>query len=154
MVKFSKYLIMLIFFFSENCNNWLYLNLQLKFFSFDNYIQNAKTPFWDHDQFGPYIQVEVNLISVIFNLQSIQSLLLTHNRKCLRNKQFVRLACLILNQMLTYLDFNDHVSSYMAKKAISSLKNICICTNSFPYKKHSSPNLIYASPNNIYFDWT
>ena len=37
--------------------------------------------------------------------------------------------------MLTYLDFSDHVNSYMAKKAISSLKNsICFCTNSFPYK--------------------
>ena len=43
----------------------------------------------------------------------------------------------ILNEMLTCLDFNGHISAYMAKKkkrkkkAISSFKNIFFCTNFF-----------------------
>ena len=31
------------------------------------------------------------------------------------------------------LIFSCHISNYMAKKAISSFKNICFCTNFFPF---------------------
>ena len=34
--------------------------------------------FWDHSQFGPYILAAVNLVPIIFYLQSICSLPLTH----------------------------------------------------------------------------
>ena len=34
--------------------------------------------FWGHNQFSPYILVAVNLVPIIFNLQSIWSLPLTH----------------------------------------------------------------------------
>ena len=40
--------------------------------------KKAKTPFWGHSQLGPYILVEVNFVSLNFNLQSIWFLLLTH----------------------------------------------------------------------------
>ena len=34
--------------------------------------------FWSHSQFSPYILVLVNLVHIIFNLQSIWFLPLTH----------------------------------------------------------------------------
>ena len=34
--------------------------------------------FWGHSQFGPYILVAVNLVPVIFKLESIRSLPLTY----------------------------------------------------------------------------
>ena len=48
--------------------------------------------FWGHNQFGHYILVVVNLVLIIFNLQSIWSLPITANRNCLRGKWCPHLA--------------------------------------------------------------